>query len=312
MRPDDENGDFYAAEAAAGRVEGDASSFCGKPFFGFGDMWDVLAPDIDDRIARYLQLAKLCGNFRAAGSGASACYLDYPECGALVGVRMAVVDNGEDAELETVYPVFAGYPARAGIVARYDWDNGLCGFVSVSVPEGPSLDFFVPSYGMSRGLCVPGSRVGIAVSGLAIKLEKIRQASFAIERGPLYEMQLARFLEKNPGASVADFEAPVVSMEGAVMAFPSRTTCWYNIIAPVRDAVEVLFDGRVFYRLLLPIARSEAGEEMSAYIYAAKDADRASRPAAGDMVECLAWLCADITPDGRADPRAAGRHWSDI
>ena len=162
LRNNDESKDFFVAEAAAGRLEGDASAFCGRPFLSFGDMWDVLAPDIDDRIARYLQLAKLCGNFRAAGSGASACYPDYPECGALVGVRMAAVDNGENAELETVYPVFVGYPARADIVARYDWDNGLCGFVSVSVPEGPSLDFFVPSYGMSRGLCVPGSRVGIA------------------------------------------------------------------------------------------------------------------------------------------------------
>ena len=86
------------------------------------------------------------------------------------------------AELETVYPVFVGYPARADIVARYDWDNGLCGFVSVSVPEGPSLDFFVPSYGMSRGLCVPGSRVGIAVSGLAIKLGKITSHFIILER----------------------------------------------------------------------------------------------------------------------------------
>ena len=95
---------------------------------------------------------------------------------------MAAVDNGENAELETVYPVFVGYPARADIVARYDWDNGLCGFVSVSVPEGPSLDFFVPSYGMSRGLCVPGSRVGIAVSGLAIKLGKITSHFIILER----------------------------------------------------------------------------------------------------------------------------------
>ena len=182
LRNNDESKDFFVAEAAAGRLEGDASAFCGRPFFSFGDMWDVLAPDIDDRIARYLQLAKLCGNFRAAGSGASACYLDYPECGALVGVRMAAVDNGENAELETVYPVFVGYPARADIVARYDWDNGLCGFVSVSVPEGPSLDFFVPSYGMSRGLCVPGSRVGIAVSGLAIKLGKITSHFIILER----------------------------------------------------------------------------------------------------------------------------------
>ena len=58
----------------------------------------------------------------------------------------------------------------------------VCGFVSVSVPEGPSLDFFVPSYGMSRGLCVPGSRVGIAVSGLAIKLGKITSHFIILER----------------------------------------------------------------------------------------------------------------------------------
>ena len=292
LRNNDESKDFFVAEEAAGRLEGDASAFCGRPFFSFGDIWDIIAPDIDNSIGRYLQLAKLYGNFRAAGSGPAACYLDYPGGDVPVRARMAVIDCGEDAQLETAYPVFDGYPACANIAARYDWDNGVCGFLSMTIPEGPSFDFFVPSYGLSRRQCVPGARIDIVVSGLALKLEKIRQRSFVVERGPLYEMQLERFLRENPGKSVADFQAPVVSLEKAVIGFPTGTTCWYSIIAPIREVAEVQFDGRIFYRILLPIGRTASEEDILAYIYAEK-CGRDFAPATGDLVECLVWLCAD-------------------
>lgn len=308
-RSDNESEDFFAAEAAAGRLEGDRASFLGEPFFSFGDMWDiiapdiedVIAPDIDDCIARYLRLAKLYGEFGVAESGAEARYLDYPESGAPVRARMAVIDAGDGVQLETAYPVFAGYPARAHIVARYDWDNGVCGFLSLSVSEGSSLNFFVPSYGVSRRQCVPGSSVAVVISGLAVRFEKIRQAFFAAE----HDSRREKFLEENPGKAVADFDVPVDRMELSVTAFPTGATCWYCIVAPVREVTEVQFDGRMFYQILLPIGRTASKEDVLAYIYAEKRANRDFDPVAGDLIQCLTWLCADPVPQGRGPKVAA-------
>ena len=276
--------------------------------FSFGDMWDiiapdiedVIAPDIDDCIARYLRLAKLYGVFGVAESGAEARYLDYPESGAPIRARMAVIEAGDGAQLETAYPVFAGYPARAHIVARYDWDNGVCGFLSLSVSEGSSLNFFVPSYGVSRRQCVPGSSVAVVISGLAVRFEKIRQAFFAAE----HDSRREKFLEENLGKAVADFDVPVGCMEISVTAFPTGATCWYCIVAPVREVAEVQFDGRMFYQILLPIGRTASKEDVLAYIYAEKRANRDFDPVAGDLIQCLTWLCADPVPQGRG-PKAA-------
>lgn len=108
-------------------------------------------------------------------------------------------------------------------------------------------------------------------------------------------MEMARFLEENSDKTAADFKAPVVRLDGCVGTFPTGTTCFYSILAPVRELAEIHFDGRTFYRLLMPIARTASEEEILAYVYANKGQDGAFRPALGELVQCCVWLCADIS-----------------
>ena len=49
---------------------------------------------------------------------------------------------------------------------------------------------------------------------------------------------------------------------------------------------------------LLTIARTAPEEDVLAYIYAEKLTNREFDPAAGDLIQCLAWLCADPVPQG--------------
>ncbi len=285
---------FYAAEDMAAQVHGDASRFSGEPFWGFGDIWNVVVPNFIDRIHRYMRFAEKAQGFYTAGSHVEACYLDFPDCDAPVRARMAVVKKDENKlRLETAYPVFVGHPAQLDVAARFDWDNGVCGFISTTLANGLSADFFVPGYGRTRERFVPGETVCVNISGLALSLDK-PPTSFTVECGPFYERRMKRFLEENPDKTAEDFKAPVVRIEGCVLMLPTDTTCFYSLLAPVREIWEVDFEGHAFYRLLMPIARSVSGEDISAYVYASKERNRELHPAVGDMMQCHVWLCADI------------------
>lgn len=134
---------FFESENVVGQLHGEASSFSGKPFFSFGDMWDVVAPNITDELPRYLELAKMAYEFRTTDSHAQACYLDFPDGNSPVIARMVVTRKAENATLVVAYPVFAGYPATAELSARFDWDNGVCGFISTLIGEGHWISLFL-------------------------------------------------------------------------------------------------------------------------------------------------------------------------
>ena len=83
-------------------------------------------------------------------------------------------------------------------------------------------------------------------------------------------------------------------MNGAVIRFPTETTTWYSLIAPVKSVEEVVFEGKSIYRLLLPILRATEDEEIMAYVYISKGNCADYVPTEGDDVEAVIWLCADL------------------
>ena len=140
----------------------------------------------------------------------------------------------------------------------------------------------------------PGDTMMAELSGLALNVGRRQNLTFSVDRGPFYEMELARFLEDNPGKTPDDFKAPSISTEGFCGTFPTGSTCFWQISAPVQEVEVVEFAGKSFLRILMPIARTADEEDMLAYIYADKEKYGDLALAPGDDIDCHVWLCADL------------------
>lgn len=282
---------FYANPALAARVHGDPSTFYGEPDEDYMGLLAAIAPDMNFKKLR--EMAKKALFARRApllDPEHAACYGLYPDALSLLAVQFALIEDGKGRlEGHYAYPFMRGYEQEMEVLARFDLEPALCGYVAVAFEE-QILNCFALSYCLQASRLKPGATVKIELSGLAMAIRKAAETSFKIDAGPLYEMDLAHFLSNNPDKTPTDFPGAVVSMGSAIMRFPTDDTCFFEISAPVLKVEELTFEGRKFARLLMPIIQGE--ENALAWIYASMEDLGDFRPKAGDRAECVAWLCA--------------------
>lgn len=118
----------------------------GEPFFGFGELWEQLAPDIEKQIRKFIDEGEYFGKFKCPGDGEEGIYIDYPDLGAPVKARIVIAQEKGQYTLASAYPAGAGLARELKIDATFDGADGLYGIVEASADEGPTLNFFVPDY----------------------------------------------------------------------------------------------------------------------------------------------------------------------
>lgn len=289
--------DFYRNPELEKHLHGDSDAFFGEPFYGFGDMVDILMPgegsENMEKVTQWIGDAQLAGQYQL-GSFIGA-YLDYPESNAELGLQFALGKEPaqNSFQVEYFYPLMQGYSQYLEIVASFDWPDKVCGYIAIVWGNKSSINCFAPTYRLWNEKIIIGQHFHLKLAGLALHIEPAPHPNFSVEKGQFYEMNLAQFLYENPDKTAADFEAPVVHTEESVILIPQDVTCLYEMQAPVKKVEKVKFGQNNFTRLLMPIARDwEEDEELLAWIYVSDKALGKFRPKPGDPVLCVIWLCA--------------------
>lgn len=292
--------DYYENSELAEQLHGDGRAFFGAPFYGFGDMLDILMPGEDDenmeKVTQWIGKAQNVGHYQLGSF--TGVYLDYPESSTELGLQFALGKEPEQNsfQVDYFYPYMQGYAQSLKIVATFDWPEKVCGYLAAVWRDKTTINCFVPSYRLWNEKIIFDNHFHLALSGMALHIEPAPHPHFTVEKGQFYEMNLAQFLYKNPDKTAADFEAPVVHTEESVLFVPMDTTCLYEVQSPVKKVENIKFDQHSFTRLLMPIARDwDEDEELLAWIYVSDKKLGELRPKPGDPVLCVIWLCACMT-----------------
>ena len=287
---------YYENPELSDQLHGDGEAFFGEPFFGFGDMLDILIPGEDAEImAKVIQWggeAQSVGLYQSGGF--KGTYLDYPEKNARLGMQFALAKKPDQKsfEVRNFYPFMQGHRQSLKIVATFDWPEKVCGYIAAKWRDKAPINCFAPSYRLWNEKIIFDQQVELALSGLALDIGPAPHPHFTVEKGQFYEINLAQFLYENPDKTISDFEAPVVHTEDSVLFLPRGETCIYELQAPVKKVESVKFAEKDFTRLLMPIARDlDDDEELCAWIYASDKELGEFRPKPGDPVACVIWLC---------------------
>lgn len=285
----------------AERMHGDREAFYGEPIFGFGDVLDAFLPmegeHLHEQIDMFIRHAQSAGDYTLRNGDFWGAYYDYPDRDFTPGIQLALCKerDAERYELKYLYPLLKGRDHRLNILARFDWTDNICGMVAANWKNASIRNYFVPSYGLCHELLKPGNEIALSVSGYAINVERVPQPKFSVTEGPLFELELAKFLAAYPDQTAADFTPPVVDASGAVISFPTAHTCYFQIQSPLVKMEKLTFLDRKFVRMLLTLDQDmETDEEMQTWIYADEERIRSLDLHPGDPLLCLVWFCASV------------------
>lgn len=285
---------FFEEPEAASHTHGDGSNFSGKPSSARGDIWQALDIDVDAFIPQCVEMGKTFGPFQLPKADIQVVYIDYPADTFSLWMRSLAVKKKDNYAVVDIYPVMDGYPTEATLVAWFDVDDGITGYISTKLSNGVAMDFFSPPYAAMQVVFSQNTAYDIYISGVALQLKKTPYTEFEVTKGEFYEGKLEEFLNNNPGKTASDFPPPVISLVGGAGGMPTEYTCEWNLFATVVEVSEYSFESIPCYRLLMPIARTRNGEDVLAYIYVGKKQLKDFVPQKGDVVEGLIWLCADF------------------
>lgn len=287
---------YYENPVLANQLHGQADSFFGEPFFGFGDLLDILFTGQDEenmqKVMQWFAVAENAGHYQL--DNFTGLYFDYPNSDVLLGLQYALGKEDEETtfRIEYFYPLMQGYAQSLEILATFDWPDKVCGYVAIAWRDKVPLNCFAQSYRLWSDKIIFGQHIQFALSGMALQIGHATMTQFSVHKGQFYEMNLAQFLDENPDKTEDDFEAPVIHMENSVILVPREVTCLYEMQVPVRKVESVIFDHKKFTRLLVPIVRDwENGEELLAWIYVGEKEMGDFRPEPGDLVQGVIMLC---------------------
>lgn len=284
---------FFEKPEGAPHVHGDASNFSGEPSSARGDVWHALDIDVEAFIPQCVEKGEVIGPFNLSKTGKKIAYFDYPTKSFPLQMRSLAVEGEEGYTVMDMYPLMEGFSTEARLVAWFDAAD-CTGYISTKLSNGVAMDFFAPSYAAMQVVFSPDATYALYISGVAVQLEKAPYTEFEVTKGEFYESQLEEFLNDNPGKTASDFAPPVVSLVGGVGGMPTKYTCEWDLFATVLEVSEYSFETIPYYRLLMPVARGQEGEDVLAYIYVGKKQLKDFEPKKGDVVQGIIWLCADF------------------
>lgn len=291
--------DELSLEERQARTVGDVKSFEGEPFEGLGSIWEGLYPLFLTELPTIINNGSIDEQsvIKNAQQEFAVGLLQYP---ALVGLRVGCLleHNKEENHIAFIsgFPLLDGYMNTLTILARYTWENGLEGEVAAEMSgTNHTISFFAPYYFRDAEKFSPDTNAEVALSAIAFSLKKSTMLEFNIDKGPLYEMSLDRYLQEQPEKKQEDFPHVKVSCRGMVACMATETTCTFQYRSPILDARPCLFLGIPCWCLLITLARNEEeGEDMRAYIYVSEEKLAGYTPQVGDDVEGVCWLMGNL------------------
>jgi hypothetical protein len=229
-------------------------------FEGHGDKWDTLnlkdAEIMSNVITTSLENGSLLENhvYKDPNGKKNILPLIYPN-ESDIKVCTLNVTKRKNLSLESMFPLMKGIPNEVTLEKKYTWQNKIEGEVAFKA-HGFDSFFFAPFYKQEFKDLKKGSRIKVYFSALAYSIEKAMM-KFEVDKGPMYDMQLIEFLEKNPKKTKNDFKNPIVHMDGLVVFFPTKYHSEYEYRGTILELETIEFFGEKIAKTKVCIKRDE-------------------------------------------------------
>lgn len=269
--------------------------FNGEHFEGLGAAWSAIFGNSDD-LTNYLgdivSSANVIAQSKAIFEGVERDVMltKNPVDGSITaGSLTALISEEKQLLFISAYPIFEGIPNRLTITATHTWENGIEGEVAAGVDSGASIQFFDPFYFKDRISFVEETKHTVSLAALALKISKAEHKEITINSGPFFEDRLKNFLMENPSKTEADFDAPVVVMDGSRILFPTNYISEFGFQCPVLSVEEISFFNIRFYKMYVEFVGMDE-DIINGYLYASERILNGYIPEAGHDVQGVLWM----------------------
>ncbi len=157
------------------------------------------------------------------------------------------------------------------------------------------MTFYAPHYYLERNIYVPEAEVEVELAALALLIQRADVSEFSVDKGPLFEDGLRKFLAKNPGKTKGDFEPPIISMRGSRLLFPTKYACEWEFRCPVMEVEETLLFGVVLYKITTVFV-GHGDTEIKGTLFASERILKNYVPRVGDDVQGVLWMTGTVRP----------------
>ncbi|MDE5832738.1 MAG: hypothetical protein K2H64_07125 [Desulfovibrio sp.] len=268
--------------------------FFGEPFEALGNAWAAIYGDSDEEIlsniATYLPETYPEKDREAPRNmDPGFSYLVYPERSP-ARICFLIETEGDRNLMAAMYPLLEGWRENLETLNFKAWENGLEGMVAARSGTGKILNFFDPFYAYDSLSFTKGAKSEFRLAALAFRCEKSSVNELKITKGPLYEMSLKEFLEKNPDKTAAAFPGAAVVIQGARMLLPTPYTGEYEFRSIIEEMDEIEFLSKKLYRYKIGLGDRDDAEPC-VYLYAPENAIKGDAPRIGDDIDGVLWLC---------------------
>jgi hypothetical protein len=111
-----------------------------------------------------------------------------------------------------------------------------------------------------------------------------------MEKGtPVYDVELNKFLEQNPGKTEDDFQHPAISLHGRSLMLPTEVVGISEFHFPVQEVQHGEILGHHFVRLRVTIA-GFGENSVQGWMYASDHILKGYEPQVGDDISGVFWM----------------------
>lgn len=226
-----------------------------------GSHWDTLVGG-DDDIKRTVMRTVETGDVTEAPPVDGRDIVGYRAGDSSVGT-VAVTADGE---IWTAYPAAEGVEHRMHVDGLIPWRNGVEAQLRVQL-DGAELNLFPTNFFAETDDAFGGER-RVELAALAYDCEPAEAETIRDDSG-----------EEFSTAGMA-----------ALLPFERGDVDDYTFQTRVKEVERESFDGRTVYRLLVPLFRTEDGDDVNVYLYAAEHVLGEFVPEVGDDIAGVLWL----------------------
>lgn len=294
---DDLDDDLIYAASSNNIAEDAVDNQPEERFEGMGDVWDAVYGDSTiflEKLSGMLSTSSIYATYPNVkpGEGAEVAYLSWPQVEGIKILLLAKIGI-EQSEFVSAYPLFDGIVNILPLQKFTPWRNGFEG--ELELEANTPLDVFDPFFKITSNKIMLTNGVPMTVnlnlSAIALSIKKAESDGFTVNSGPMYTMELAKFLEENPGKMAADYEGVKISLAGSRILLPREDSCECEVRTSVISVTEGEFDGQRYYKIYAVLSgHAEEGDELKANIYAFEHVLKGYIPCPGDDIEGVIWM----------------------
>ena len=164
-------------------------------------------------------------------------------------------------------PRLPGLVVEAEVLGTCRWDRRVGGEVALAIGRA-EVTAVVHDFDLVQKWMKPGDTRHFRLSASVESLEIRDPKPIVVDEGEFYEMELKKFLEKNPGKHRADFAPVEISTEGMVILFPREYSTIFEFASPVLSVRKTKLCSRDVVRLKVRLFNFD-DKEVRTYLYGA-------------------------------------------